>query len=45
MAERLLEAHQRGLWQQVKPETIDQLRAIAHEAEAAIENTLSDPGS
>ncbi|HEY9862189.1 MAG TPA: cobaltochelatase subunit CobN, partial [Candidatus Obscuribacterales bacterium] len=45
MAERLLEAHQRGLWQQVKPETIDQLRAIAHEAEAAIENTLSAPDS
>nr|WP_290228480.1 cobaltochelatase subunit CobN [Trichocoleus desertorum] len=45
MAERLLEAHQRGLWEQVKPETIDQLRAIAHEAEAAIENTLSAPNS
>ncbi|MEP0869768.1 cobaltochelatase subunit CobN [Trichocoleus desertorum AS-A10] len=40
MAERLLEAHQRGLWQQVQPETLDQLRAIAHEAEAVIETTL-----
>ncbi|MBW4491474.1 MAG: cobaltochelatase subunit CobN [Trichocoleus desertorum ATA4-8-CV12] len=45
MAERLLEAHQRGLWQQVAPELLDQLRAIAHEAEAAIENTLSAPNS
>lgn len=38
MAERLLEAHQRGLWQQVDPQLIDQLRAIAHEAEADIES-------
>jgi cobaltochelatase CobN len=38
MAERLLEAHQRGLWQQVKEETLDQLRAIANQAEGAIEN-------
>lgn len=38
MAERLLEAHQRGLWQQVDPQRIDQLRAIVHEAEADIES-------
>ena len=37
MAERLLEAHQRGMWQQVDATTLDRLRAIAHEAEANIE--------
>ncbi|MGL5035504.1 MAG: cobaltochelatase subunit CobN, partial [Microcystaceae cyanobacterium] len=37
MAERLLEAHQRGLWKEVNPETLDKLRAIAHQAEAIIE--------
>jgi cobaltochelatase CobN len=37
MAERLLEAHQRGLWQGVKGETLDKLRAIALQAEAVIE--------
>ncbi|MGL5926023.1 cobaltochelatase subunit CobN [Chroococcidiopsis sp.] len=36
MAERLIEAKQRGLWQ-VTPEIIDKLRAIAHQAEGAIE--------
>ena len=36
MAERLIEAQQRGLWQ-VTPEVIDKLRAIAHQAEGAIE--------
>ncbi|MGJ3253070.1 MAG: cobaltochelatase subunit CobN [Elainellaceae cyanobacterium] len=41
MAERLLEAHQRGLWNVVETSTLDQLRAIAHEAEARIENHLS----
>ncbi|MFB2980347.1 cobaltochelatase subunit CobN [Microseira sp. BLCC-F43] len=39
MAERLLEANQRGLWQKVDPETVDKLRAIAHQAEANIEAT------
>ncbi|HEY9834453.1 MAG TPA: cobaltochelatase subunit CobN [Stenomitos sp.] len=39
MAERLLEANQRGLWQEVKGETLDQLRAIALQAEAVIEGT------
>jgi cobaltochelatase CobN len=38
MAERLLEAHQRHLWQTAKPEMLEQLRAIVHEAEAAIES-------
>lgn len=40
IAERLLEAHQRGLWQQVDPTLLDQLRAIAHQAERHIEDTL-----
>jgi cobaltochelatase CobN len=38
MAERLLEAQQRGLWTQVDQKTLDQLRAIVHEAEGAIES-------
>jgi cobaltochelatase CobN len=37
MAERLLEAHQRHLWQQVDETTLTQLRAIALQAEGAIE--------
>lgn len=37
MAERLLEAHQRGLWQKVEASVLDNLRAIVHEAEATIE--------
>jgi cobaltochelatase CobN len=41
MAERLLEAHQRGLWGNVNGATIDQLRALALEAEGAIENQIS----
>ncbi|NJR62995.1 MAG: cobaltochelatase subunit CobN, partial [Cyanobacteria bacterium CRU_2_1] len=44
MAERLLEAHQRGLWQTVKPEVLDKLRAIVHHAEAAIEGTTKVGG-
>lgn len=40
MAERLLEANQRGLWQGVNSQTLDQLRAIANQAEGAIENQL-----
>lgn len=39
MAERLLEANQRGLWKEVKGEVLDQLRAIALQAEAVIEAT------
>jgi cobaltochelatase CobN len=37
MAERLLEAHQRGLWTTLTEETKDKLRHLAHEAEAIIE--------
>ena len=38
MAERLLEANQRGLWQGAEGAVLDQLRAIAHQAEAQIES-------
>lgn len=41
MAERLLEAHQRGFWQQASPLTIDQLRNLVHQAEGTIENRSS----
>ena len=37
MSERLLEAHQRGLWQNVEPQTIDNLKAIANQSEGIIE--------
>ena len=40
MAERLLEAHQRQLWQ-ATPERIDALRAIANQAEGEIEERNS----
>ena len=42
MAERLLEAEQRGLWENVSEEMVDGLRAIAHEAEGKIEAGLSN---
>ncbi len=38
MSERLLEAHQRGLWQNVATQTLDDLKAIANQAEAQIES-------
>ncbi|MCP2731916.1 cobaltochelatase subunit CobN, partial [Limnofasciculus baicalensis] len=38
MAERLLEAHQRNLWQSVSAETLEELRAIALQAEGVVEN-------
>ena len=37
IAERLLEAHKRGLWQDVNIQTIENLRNLVHHAEAAIE--------
>ena len=37
MAERLIEASMRGLWQNASEEMIDKLRAIAHQAEGLIE--------
>jgi cobaltochelatase CobN len=37
MAERLLEAYQRGLWQDVNILTLETLRNLVHQAEATIE--------
>jgi cobaltochelatase CobN len=37
MAERLLEANQRGMWQNVSSEILEELRSIVHEAEGVIE--------
>ncbi len=42
MAERLLEANQRGLWKGADEKMVDELRAIAHEAEGKIEAGLSN---
>ncbi|MGF1459817.1 MAG: cobaltochelatase subunit CobN [Leptolyngbyaceae cyanobacterium] len=38
IAERLLEAHQRRLWQSATSDTLEQLRQVAHAAEAAVES-------
>lgn len=38
MAERLLEAHQRGLWQQADPKTVSELRSLVNQAEGIIES-------
>jgi cobaltochelatase CobN len=38
MSERLLEAHQRGLWKDVGREMIEKLRSLVHEAERTIES-------
>ncbi|VEP14987.1 hypothetical protein H1P_300009 [Hyella patelloides LEGE 07179] len=38
MAERLLEANQRGMWNDVSNEMLDSLKAIVNEAEGEIEN-------
>lgn len=37
IAERMLEAHQRGLWQDVGLEMVENLRSLVHQAEAVIE--------
>ncbi len=37
IAERLLEAHQRHLWEDVSTQTLENLRNLVHQAEAAIE--------
>jgi cobaltochelatase CobN len=37
MSERLLEAHQRGLWKSAEIEVLDRLRSLVHQAEAVIE--------
>lgn len=41
MAERLLEANQRGFWQQANEKTLEQLREIVLEAEGVIEGQIS----
>ncbi|MGG6241687.1 cobaltochelatase subunit CobN [Nodosilinea sp. AN01ver1] len=41
MAERLLEAHQRGLWQTAPEPVLDALRQIANEAEGVLESRQS----
>ena len=38
MAERLLEANQRGMWNEVNSQMLDELKAIVNEAEGEIEN-------
>jgi cobaltochelatase CobN len=38
MAERLLEAHQRGLWQKVDGDVLEKLRSLVHQAEGVIES-------
>lgn len=40
MAERLLEAHQRGMWKSAPGEMLDRLREVVLEAEEKIEGTL-----
>ncbi|VXD12873.1 Aerobic cobaltochelatase subunit CobN [Planktothrix serta PCC 8927] len=40
MAERLLEAHQRKMWQTASQDRIEQLRAIVHQAEGIIEGKV-----
>jgi cobaltochelatase CobN len=42
MAERLLEAHQRGLWQNAQPQTLEELINLVHQAEAVIESTVNN---
>jgi cobaltochelatase CobN len=37
MAERLLEANQRGLWKASNQEILEDLRTLVHEAEGAVE--------
>jgi cobaltochelatase CobN len=40
MAERLLEANQRGFWEQVNQETLDKLREIAYQVEGQLEGII-----
>jgi cobaltochelatase CobN len=41
IAERLLEAYKRGLWQDVNIQTLENLRNLVHQAEAAIEQPVA----
>jgi cobaltochelatase CobN len=46
MSERLLEANQRGMWQDVSSDMLDKLKAIANEAEGTLEaHSTSNPKS
>ncbi len=45
LAERLLEANQRGLWQQVAPQMLERLRSLVNEAEGVIESQHPGVGS
>ncbi|MGK7917688.1 MAG: cobaltochelatase subunit CobN, partial [Prochloraceae cyanobacterium] len=38
MAERLLEANQRGLWKCTSNQTLEELRALVHQAEGIVES-------
>ncbi|QDZ40074.1 cobaltochelatase subunit CobN [Euhalothece natronophila Z-M001] len=40
IAERLLEAHQRGMWNGAPSEMLEQLRGIVHEAEGVLEEKM-----
>ena len=40
MSERLLEANQRGMWQDVSQDLLDKLKAIANDAEGMIESQM-----
>lgn len=40
MAERLLEAHQRGLWESAPSQMIEELRILVHQAEGVIEGKM-----
>lgn len=40
MSERLLEAHQRGLWRSPTPKTLDALKMLANQAEGVIEDIV-----
>ncbi len=42
MSERLLEAHQRGLWEHANQDLLDQLRSLSLEAEAEIEGRIGE---
>jgi len=42
IAERLLEAQQRGMWNNASPETLDQLRNIVHQAEGVVEEKVTN---
>ncbi|MBM0741287.1 cobaltochelatase subunit CobN [Phormidium sp. CLA17] len=44
ITERLLEAHQRGMWENVDQTMLDQLRSLSLEAEAEIEGRLGSIG-